>query len=171
MNISDLIKVDPEEKVFLDTNILIFLFSPSFVTSASWQIDKYSQIFAKLVENKNEMYINSLVVSEFINRCLRIDFDKNYNNDNKDFKRDYRQSSEYEQTLKVILNELKKILALTITIDDDFSSFNVISEFKNNSQLDFNDLIIARTVINNGFSLLSDDQDFDHYEGIKKLHF
>jgi len=172
MNIENLIQIDPNEKIFLDTNILVFLFSPAFVDSKKWQIEKYNQIVSRLLSSGNKMYINSHVVSEFINLCLRMDFNKNFNKDkNKNFKNDYRKSADYTNTLGIILSELKKILDITSTVNDDFVSFDILSECKCNQQLDFNDLVIARTVINNNFSLLSDDTDFDYYQGIKKFNF
>ncbi len=171
MNIESLININKDEKVFLDTNILIFLFSPSFVYSEEWQINKYNQIVSKLLDNGNMMYINSHVVSEFINRCLRIDFDKNFNqNKDKNFKNDYRKSSDYDHALRIILAELKKILSITSTVNDDFVSFDILLEYKNNAQLDFNDLIIARTVINNNLMLLSDDRDFNNFKGLNKVN-
>ena len=59
--------------------------------SKDYQFDKYSSIYAKLVENKCKLFINSHIVSEFINRCLRIDFEKNVQDisRSKDFKADY----------------------------------------------------------------------------------
>ena len=91
-------KIDKDEKIFIDTNILIFLFSPSFVSSKEYQVDKYSKILDILITNNNELYINSLVVSEYINRCLRIDFEKSFQDDRrtKDFKNDYRSSEVIE---------------------------------------------------------------------------
>ncbi len=170
MNITSLIKIDKNEKIFIDTNILIFLFSPSFINSEQWMINKYSQIFATIVSNKNKLYINSLVVSEFINLCLRIDFNKNFNTDGrKNYKKDYRNSVEYRTTFNIVRNELKKILRLTSIIDDNLSSIDIISEFNKYQQLDFNDFVIANTVIKNDFKLLSDDNDFDNYAGLNRI--
>lgn len=165
------INVNPlcnKDKIFIDTNILIFLFSPTFVESEKWQIDKYSEIFLNLIENKNKLYINSVVISEFINQCLRIDFNKHYNTSGtKDFKRNYRKSDEYKNTLRIILNQLKKILKKTIKIDDNFSKFDTIEEYKISINIDFNDLIIAKTVIDNDFKLLTNDGDFKDYPNIQ----
>jgi len=170
MNLLNLIQINRNDKFFVDTNILIFLFSPSFVTSEEWQISKYSQIFSKLVEQENEIYINSHVISEFINLCLRMDYNKNFNKDNnKNFKKDYRKSEDYKNTMKIILSELKKILKLVIIINDDLVKFDIFDEYQKNIELDFNDLIIAHTTIKNSLMLLSDDNDFDNYTGIKRF--
>jgi len=165
----DMYKIDKNDRVFIDTNILIFLFSPDFVSSSDYQIDKYANIYSKLLEKKCELFINSHVVSEFINRCLRIDFEKNFQDEKKtkNFKKDYRGSSQYKETLSIILKELNKFMSLNVSqIDDSFSSFDINSEYKENDNSDFNDLIIARNVIDNKLKLLSDDRDFSNYSEI-----
>ena len=122
-----------------------------------------------LVQNGCKMYINSHVISEYINRCLRIDFDKNVQDSGKTklYKEDYRNSPRYEDTLKKVLKELNKFLSLgVIQLDDSFSNFNIIDNYKENIKFDFNDMIIAKNVKENSLYLLSDDSDFSNYDGI-----
>lgn len=161
IDLSKVYKIESTDKVFIDTNILIFLFSPSYVKSTTDQVDKYSAIFAKLIENKCNLYINSHVVSEFINRCLRIDFENNFNiNGDKKYKTDYRGSEEYLKTIKIVLKQLKKLLKSVSHINDDFESFDISSAYEATKENDFNDLIIADTVLKNDLKLLTDDKDF-----------
>lgn len=156
-------KIDKDEKVFIDTNILIFLFSPEFVSSREYQVDKYSKILELLIINNNELYINSLVISEFINRCLRIDFEKNFQDKNrtKDFKKEYRDSTTYIQTLRIIKREIKKFLKLNVKqIHDNFDKVDILEELDSLDKLDFNDLMIVKSIETYGLKLLSDDGDF-----------
>ncbi len=160
-------KILPEDKVFIDTNILIFLFSPSFVNSREYQVEKYSSIYNKLLANQSELYVNELVISEFINRCMRIDFERNFNiSDKKDYKKDYRPSEEYDTTLKIVLKQVKKILKSVNQINDDFTNFDIVKSVDTYLKSDFNDLIIAETVTKNNLKLLSDDGDFKRDLGI-----
>jgi len=171
IDLSNIYKINKDDKVFIDTNILIFLFSPDFVSSKKYQIDKYSNIYTKLLENNCKLYVNSHVISEFFNKCLRIDFEKNFQDDDKtkDFKKDYRSSNRYNDTLKLILRELEKFISFNVKqINDDFNSFMISDEYKKYNKADFNDLIIAKNVIDNNLKLLSDDSDFDTYEGINR---
>jgi predicted nucleic acid-binding protein len=161
IDMSSTYKISAEDHVFVDTNILIFLFAPTFSNSKKYQVDKYSTIFKKLVEKKSTLYINATVISEFINKCLRLDFAINYNKDgSKDYKQDYRPSPEYKATLKIVLKELKKVLRFTKAVNDDFESFDLINQLTSNIESDFNDLIIADTVQKKNLKLLSDDGDF-----------
>jgi len=163
MDFSSIYKIDKKDKVFIDTNILIFLFSPDFVSSREYQVEKYSKILELLIVNNNELYINSLVISEFINRCLRIDFEKNFqdNNRTKNFKRDYRNSDSYVKTLRIIKKEIKKFLKLNVKqIHDSFDKIDILEELEHLDKLDFNDLMIVKSIETYGLKLLSDDGDF-----------
>jgi len=169
IDFSSTYRITEADKVFIDANILIFLFSPDFVSSNDYQVDKYSTIYAMLLENNCKLYVNSHVISEFINKCLRIDFNRNIQNEarTKLFKNDYRNTQRYRETLSIILRELKKFLDLNVfQIDDNFSIFQIFEEYNTNIESDFNDLIIARNVIDNNLQLLSDDGDFSNYDEI-----
>ncbi|MDR1285423.1 MAG: PIN domain-containing protein [Campylobacteraceae bacterium] len=157
--------INKDYKIFFDANILIFLFAPSFISTKKHK--QYSYIFNILLENKNEIYVNSVVISEFINRCLRIDFEKKFPNKSKrNYKKDYRNSNDYKEIFNIILKQLEKFFQLgAIQINDNFSTFNISKECKN-TNLDFNDLIIAKNVLDNNLKLLTDDKDFNNYEGI-----
>jgi len=147
------------KKILVDTNIWLFLFAPNFIPSNENQskIDKYDRIFNNLLED-NELLFNSLIISEFINRCLRIDFQLKF--PNKNFKKDYRNSKEYKIALNLTLKQVEKIYKLATPINDDFMNFN-IKEFREN--LDFNDSIILYQCIKNDYLLLTDDKDFENY--------
>lgn len=154
--------ISSQDKIFIDANILIFLFSPDYVANSEQKVKKYTQVFLRLIENKNELIVNSLVISEFINKCLRIDFEKNFQDEKrtKDFKKDYRNSSNYKNTIKAILVEINKITKYTKQIDDDFSNFDITNAYSETIDMDFTDLIIKKTVKNNNYKLLTDDRDF-----------
>jgi predicted nucleic acid-binding protein len=164
IDISSLYKISKQEKVFIDTNILIYLFSPDFVSSNEKYIEQYSKILEMLLENKAQIYISSIVVSEFINRILRIDYEKN-KEIYPDFKKDYRKSEEYKNTLKLVLKQLRKIFKISHKIEDNFIEFDVLDWYKkdSNQDLDFNDLHIAFIVEKNGLKLLSNDSDFENF--------
>ena len=164
IDVSSLYNIAKNEKVFIDTNILIYLFSPDFVSSNEQHIEQYSKILEILLQNSAELYISSIVVSEFINRILRIDYEKNkelY----PDFKQDYRKSQKYKETLNLILKELKKILKISYKINDTFSDFDLLSWYQrdDNQNLDFNDLQIAFIIEKNNLKLLSNDSDFENF--------
>ena len=96
--------------------------------------------------NNNQIFISSSVVSEFVNRWLRLDFEKNFQDDKKtkDFKKDYRVSENYKKTINLILKTIKKIYNNynIFNIDDSYVEFDIFGRYKN-IDIDFNDLILT----------------------------
>jgi len=160
------------DKIFIDTNIWVFLFSPSFIDSAEWQIEKYSTIFSNLIESNAKIFISGTVISEFINLCLKTDFNKSFNRDGtKNYKRDYRGSSNYNETYSIIINEVKRIFAIpNITlVNDEFSSMYVEELLSQYRQSDFNDLIIYHISQEYNLKVLTNDGDFSDFENIQLI--
>ena len=62
-----------ERDIFLDANILIYLFWP---TGSSWAVSTYSKYFSNLIKQKTSLYVDFNVISEFINRAIRLEYDK-----------------------------------------------------------------------------------------------
>lgn len=153
-------------KIFLDTNIWIYLFCP-FSRSRDFIVKKYSRAFNYLIRSKNEIFIDITVLSEFINRYLRIAYEiyKENNNKKDDFqyKRDYKQTDDFKETARLIFSTIKnKILVRVSVINPEYAN-NDIDELisgLNERLIDFNDLHIERLCKHNNFYLLTDDGDF-----------
>jgi predicted nucleic acid-binding protein len=155
------IKKIEDKNIIIDTNIWLFLFAPSFIPTKKNQnkIDMYDLIFNSLLE-KNNFLFNSLIISEFINRCLRLDFNLREEFKEKDFKKDYRNSPQYKKALKSTLDQVEKIYKIAKPLNDDFNKYT-LNEFKEN--LDFNDSIILFQCLEKNLLLLTDDKDFKSY--------
>jgi predicted nucleic acid-binding protein len=156
------IKKIKNKKILIDTNIWLFLFAPSFIPSKKDQnkINQYDKIFNSLMKEKNNLLFNSLIISEFINICLRMDFNSRTKFQGKNFKKDYRNTTEYKEALKLTLSQVKKIYKIAQPINDNFEQYKII-EFREN--LDFNDSIILFQCLQNNLFLLTDDKDFKNY--------
>ena len=50
------------------------------------------------------------------------------------------------------------------------ASFEILEECKKNTNMDFNDLIIAKSAVSNNLKLLTDDKDMSTYPNIKLVH-
>lgn len=160
MDISSLYNFNKNTKVLIDTNILIFVFYP--LSTNSIKVNQYTNILEKLRENNSKLYMTSTVISEFINRWLRLDFEKNFQNEerSKEFKKDYRISQNYEKTIKQILKIIQKIYKNynIENIEDGFSNFDIINKYKN-IDIDFSDLLILHVAEENNLKILTDDKD------------
>ena len=76
MDLSNLHKFSSSDKIIIDANVLIYVYCPLNGSSSEQFASHYSSLIQKIVEAKASVYVNSLVVSEFINYWLRLDYKK-----------------------------------------------------------------------------------------------
>lgn len=140
--------------VFLDANVLIYLFWP---TGQHYFEQNYARVFSQLLKQGNDLFIDFLVISEVVNRILRIEHQKN--NPTQKFK-DFRNSNEGKDALNDIYIILK---------NDILSRFNIVGKTYNRKdienclmvdELDFVDKATAILCKENSFVLLTNDKDF-----------
>lgn len=162
MDLSDLNKFNSTDKVLVDANVLMYVYCPLNSRGYETFISHYTDTLQKIADAKASVFVNSLIVSEFINRWLRLDFGKS---GLANFKKDYRSSDRYKKTIKAILRELNKFYQQCSVqhLDDGFSSVNVQSSYIQFPESDFNDIIIAENAKLNGCQVLTQDGDFAQY--------
>lgn len=105
-----------------------------------------------------------MIVSEYINRLCRIGY-RNYARINHlnlskfEFKRHYQPTQDFENTYSMALQSLQQeIFPLTTYLQSDEE---ILNECINNVKAkDFNDDVLIRTAIKNGYSIVSHDGDF-----------
>lgn len=150
-----------DRSIFFDANILIYLFVP---TGNRFCENGYSLIFNLLLKQNNKFVVDFIVLSEFINRAIRIDYD-NYlqlnslDKNNLPFKQ-YRNQEDGKEKLQqlydLVINRILKrfeIVENSIPHEDIVSMLNVDS-------LDFNDKAIQNICTKNNFVLLTNDIDY-----------
>ena len=165
MAILDVSNYEPEEhdKFIFDTNIWISIFEPLGNRNQIAQ-DKYSSFFDKILLSKSKIYISSLIISEFVNSVLRIDFNfwkRDKNNPNLDFKRNYRNKDKCKEKSKEIAKTLtRQILSNCICVNDNLKKIGINGILDNLENSDFNDLYIAELAKNKKYKIVTDDRDF-----------
>lgn len=149
---------------FLDNNVWMFLFCPLGNYKANKQ-KAYSQFVADIKAYRASIYINSLVLSEFANTYLRLDFQlwkKQPENCMADYKRDYLKSDQYSTTTLSVQSAMMNILKLSERMPDNFNAVDMSSIFNHFRTIDFNDsyfIEYCRSCGKNMF-FVSDDKDF-----------
>lgn len=140
--------------IFVDANVLIYLFWPTGQHSYE---SNYARVFRNLLRQGNNLYVDFLVISEVVNRVLRIEHQKL--NPTQKFK-DFRNS----QDGKDVISDIYLIVQ-----NDILSSFKIIGKPFNKSdikrfliidQLDFVDKAIVSICSENNLVLLTNDKDF-----------
>ena len=148
---------------FFDNNVWMFLFSP--ISNANqYQQRAYSNILSQIQSARATIYINSLVVSEYVNRSLRLTHALWAQRKAKsgvrflEFKRDFRPTEDFETAKKDISVEMAEILSITERKPDDFNALN-LSDVLDAKGMDFNDAYYANFCKLNRLILVTDDRD------------
>lgn len=155
----------PGKPIFFDANILLYIFWPGYY--ASWA-KFYEKAFNEILKSKRKMTVNFIVISEIINRAIRIEYE-NYLNKNGIQKeqlgyKKYRDSSDGKNVLQDIYNIVKnKILSNFNVIDKTFTKSDITS-FLNVTPLDFSDKAIGSVCKDFDCILLTNDSDYSHLD-------
>ena len=151
------------EQCFLDANIWLYLFCP-IGNYKKDVVNKYNKFFLKLKLKKARIYTSLMVLSEFFNAYLRIEFKILQTSDPikyKDFKKDYRQTSDYEVMAKQVCDLMKNtIIKSSIRLDDGFSKLNIDEILDYGTGFDFNDNCYAAICRPHKIKIVTNDKDF-----------
>ncbi len=160
------ISVKFTDTFFFDTNVWILLFG----TIADYEKRDqraYSNLLSTLISRDSAIYINSMVVSEFANVLLRLDFhtwassiDDAISKSN--YKRDFVGTQEYKSSVENVKFLINKILSIPIVdkISDGYNSIDNDKVNENFGIADYNDAYLAETARLNGYSIVTNDADF-----------
>ncbi|MFA4906662.1 MAG: PIN domain-containing protein [archaeon] len=147
-------------RVFFDTNVLIYIFWP---TGMRPRIAEYSSAFRRLLNMKIDLCLDITVLSELINRILRLEHEKylkenSLQKDQFGFKQ-FRNTPEcFSSTEVLYLLVQNRILRRFVVVGKSFSNADIPALFIKG--MDFNDQIIISTCLENNCILLTNDADY-----------
>nr|DAN52430.1 MAG TPA: 23S rRNA-specific endonuclease [Caudoviricetes sp.] len=154
--------VGPHDKFMFDTNIWILLYG-SIAGFEQKKQERYASLLKEILSRKANIYVTSIIVSEYINVVLHIGFKKwkkAHDNVNADFKHDYRPTEHYLDILQEAVFQVKEILSITQKRPDDFHRIDIASMLDElNSNYDYNDAYIVKCCEQDNLTLVSDDTD------------
>lgn len=159
--------VRPAEEFFFDTNVWMFLFAPLAGAKQNKQ-KAYSKLLGDIISRGATIWINSQVVAEYINRCLRMEYEvwkKDSQNCYASFKRDFRQTENYKSTLRDTKAQVSLILQKSTRYPDDFHSIDVEEIISSmGTSLDYGDAVIVDLCKRKKYKLVTDDGDMTKSE-------
>ena len=148
-------------KVLFDANVLIYIFGT--VDQKRWE-KEYASMYARLLEQKNEIFVSYTVISEFVNSVFRSDFEI-YKTQNTLYDmrfKDFRNASAGKEALEGIYIIVKEnILKHFGVVAKKFFKPDIEKMLKVDS-LDFGDKAILSICQDNNFVLLTNDTDFTY---------
>jgi len=149
-----------DEQVLVDTNVWLYLF-PAPGNPPHNFAQQYSTAFANLVSAQAQPVLDPMVLSEYLNRYMRIEWEGNYKSRYPKFK-DFRNSSDFkaiassaETFAKKILNfcQIHSIPANELDLQQALSAFSAGGE-------DFNDALLVDICKKRNLKLMTNDGDF-----------
>jgi predicted nucleic acid-binding protein len=150
------------EYILLDANIWLSLYSPPS-SSTRRRAAQYSSVFQRLIAAKAKPVVDAVILSEFINRYSRIEFDaakRSVAGTPQDFKQ-YRRTPAGLSAMQAAVAEARRILAISSPHDTPFSRITISDVLAETAAgtLDFNDGVLVESCRLNGWKLLTDDGD------------
>lgn len=150
-----------KKDIFVDANVLIYLFWPTGSKKSEEFEKNYATVFNILMKQNNKLYISFLVVSEIINVVSRLEH-KKYNESNNcsiNYKV-FRDSQNGKDVLDDIYTIVKDdILTRFEVVDKEFNK-EEIERFLVVEDIDINDKAILEVCKENNMILLTNDSDF-----------
>jgi predicted nucleic acid-binding protein len=142
---------------FFDTNIWLYIYGP--ISWPDQRSDVYSRALKKIRDSKGTIYINCMIISEFINTFSRIEFKQQ-----SEFSRykEFRNSLRYRAIAQDIAYNVKKIFKSTLDCDPEHQtiSFPEVMDLFEQGKYDFNDLLFAQVCRAKGLIFVTHDKDF-----------
>ena len=149
--------------ILLDTNILIRLFTAYNIGMPN----NYDKLWGKISNGKTKLILSSIQISEFINRCIRIEYDlyKRENDSKLDYKSGYRSTQAYKESMNDILSIISEDIQKNFSfVDDCFSKMKAEDIFIQGFSYDFNDALIVEIAKQYNAVLVTDDSDYANYK-------
>lgn len=151
-----------KDKLFLDANIWFYVFGPH--RPGDPKAETYSDVFSCILNAQCQIYIDVLVVSEFINAYSRRKW-KLIARHITLFK-DFRNSPAFKPVAQDIADDVKQIMKCCSRIESSFTTLDITSLINDyvTGDFDFNDQVITEICKSNGLTLITNDGDFKTQE-------
>jgi len=144
----------------VDANVWLSVYGPQ-ADPADRRTWLYSGALAKIFTTQCTIYLDVLILSEFVNRYCRLEFELQKTNGTRDFK-EFRKSPAFRSVAEAVADNIRRILKRSQRIGSDLESLDIASlleRFERESS-DFNDLVLAELCKRRGLKLITHDADF-----------
>lgn len=145
-------------RFFFDTNVLLDLF---YTQKSDWSTVAYSKIYKEMLELGVDIYIDNTVLSEFVNRIIRVEYNllQNLNPDSGVTFKNYRNTSEGQERVKEAY-ALVDVILKSIKLDGEVLTNNEIKYLLVVDEIDYNDKTIEHLCLSKQYVLVTNDVDF-----------
>lgn len=158
---ADIAKLAGRSFIF-DANVLIYIFWPS---SPSKERENYSSLIASLIVHKYPLYLDNMIISEFYNRCFRLEFEtyqsgisqpSRSQSEFKKFRNSALGKTTDEDISNIIINNLLKVFKVIGKSFDDAGIKKLFPFYP----LDYTDRLLVELCREESLILVTHDADF-----------
>lgn len=148
-----------DERILIDANVWLYLQPPAAQPAPKWAA-AYSSVFARMLRAKTRPVVDALVLSEYLNRYVRIEYDACWKATCPRFK-DFRQSPDATGILRSATAEIAQILKTCLPCDTPLAGIDLpaVLGAVQSGAVDFNDGLLIENCRLNGWKLLTHDSD------------
>ena len=151
----------PDEGLLIDANVWLVLYGPQG-NPPKPKTQIYSSALKSILAAKSRIYLDILVMSEFVNACARFEYDRQPVASKPASFKAFRDSAAFQPIAKGIAAACRKLEKHCERLESQFSTVDIsaiLAEYEN-CKADFNDLVLAELCKSKGLSLVTHDGDF-----------
>jgi len=148
------------EALLLDANIWLFVYGPQKPTDT--RVAAYSEALAKILAAKSCIYIDVLIVSEFVNAYARMKWNLLPESSRPRYFKQFRRSEDFKPVAQDIAADVKRVLQHCTRVESGFESLAIdtlVDEYASGDS-DFNDQVLTALCKKKGLKMVTDDVDF-----------
>jgi len=152
------------DELLIDANVWLYIHGPQ--VQGDWKSKNYSNALANILQAKCNIFIDVLILSEFINRYSRLKCTQEKGSSDPATFKSYRQSSDFKTVAKDIADAVRRIFKHSKCIESGLTSIdinNLLADYESKC-LDFNDQILAELCKSKSLKLVTHDRDFKDYD-------
>ena len=150
-----------DEQILVDTNVWLYLF-PAPGNPPYNFAQQYSTAFANLVSAQAQPILDPMVLSEYLNRYIRIEWKGGYRDQHYSKFKDFRNSPEFPAVASAAEILAKKLLSFCQihSIPADELNLNLALANFSAGIVDFNDALLVDICKKRSLKLMTNDGDF-----------
>ena len=149
------------DRLLFDANIWLYLYGPEFNAKDNRTIT-YSIALRKASAAKSQLFIDPLIVSEFVNSYGRTIYNKLPKGSKPQEFKSFRNSPSFQPISQRITKDIKTILKNCHRIESGWELVDIERIFHDfqTGKSDFNDLMLAQLCQHQNLKLVTHDADF-----------
>lgn len=149
-----------KEAVLIDANIWMYLFPPPSNSNLKFA-DSYSKAFSELIKAEANPILDPIILSEYLNRYCRIEWEARYKNLYPNFK-DFRNSHYFPdviETAKLFASKIVDFCSVHSIAANQLDLQQILSDFSS-GKVDFNDAVLIDICKQGDLKIMTNDGDF-----------